>query len=758
MRPGDAVNLLHGLTRNVPIRKARIPSLGELLTPPPRAPLVVAERQAEPPGDGTWDDPKLSLHETVEELVDEIFDLRVQPFTSDPSPFQVYPSAFLLADDSLPRTPRGREVPPELTPRGSRRARLQALGRHLGVELGREGDRYLLLSVRRGDGFSEHDLSARERVDLLTHWTRGGRNAMGRLRRAKSPRGKDWQREVDIRHRQAYRYLDFFYEQGTHFVARVERGNRLFQVYVCDGEQYPGLRGMLYREAGTPATGESLRLPPRLAAALRPLLTAPWIRATGEIVGWAGAERLAASRAAGDWADPEPGSEECLLYPFADDGKAGRRLLEGLEGRAPVAVELASLAEIMESFRGRAWQRLLHGALAQRFGRGIVVLPASGAEAPESERGSGAHFPPVGGPAARWWEDVLDVGECRVAGDEPLEEARVHCLELRIPPAAETRLAARRVEIQAVRTVAPAAQNRLPELRIGGHDLDAFRLHTSAVEGAFRLRDATGLRRQTVWEGVRLVTEWSGEAGDLPRIALGDDPRCPPDEPSEDGESEVRGEAWISALEAVEAWIHLGSAAGGEELLIEACRCLEWASQSLEAFPAAHPVRRELARLRELADRGCGSPSAISSAERARLVEVADDVYACSRRLALEMEHRRAQGRAGHPETLRALRADLLRHAEDLDAVLRPSWADPQDCADGDASRGVVTARRHLARRLAEIWHRFATESDVPTPEWARSGRAPDLAGLADAVSRAAAANQSSAVEASSGRSKTRDT
>jgi hypothetical protein len=317
MQLGAAANLLLGL------RPEWTSASGGPWLAPPRQAFVLYD--VEVPARAAWQQPSLSLHDGVEDLLDAVFDFRVLPFQADRVPFRIPASALLQ--------------------RGS-------LSERFGIELSPD-TRYLLVKMRREDAAFVHEGARRgagRPIQIKTYWTDEGRHAMGRLRTGERIfRGAA--REAVVTVRQAQRYLDYCYEFGTHFVSRIVAGDVIVQVFACEPSRYRQIRKTLLREAG--ATSVSGPFARSFDMFTRP----EWITARGRIFSAGGDAELA----------------------VADSILAIDPASLPVRHVAPVTIELTPQSAFMEVFRAGVFRRLAGGALLQKYGSRIQ-LPSSRTE------------------------------------------------------------------------------------------------------------------------------------------------------------------------------------------------------------------------------------------------------------------------------------------------------------------------------------------------------------------------------------------
>ena len=347
LRLGEPVNLLDGL------RPAWMDSSwgGEPFSPPPTQPFRILQVDVPADDPAEWGGPTLSLHDTLEDLVNEIFDYRVAPFSADPGPFRIPPSTLMFAGEN-----GGRNL-----------ASLSAL---LGIDLARAGSSgFILLKTKRmvkSFAYPAGMGGIGVAIKVRDWWTPEGRNAMGRLRVAERIH-EGTARDSIVTPRQSARYIDYFYNFGTHYVARATFGDCIVQVFACVPSRYGELKERLACEAGgTVVSGP-------LLDGLRSCTGSRWVSARGRIVAASGDPALTETSRAGAWLDDEIAGGDNLLAPLAGGAASLSRLCRRFTRTVPIAVEFFPQDPFMEVFRACAWRKVLKGSLLQKYFRDIVV-------------------------------------------------------------------------------------------------------------------------------------------------------------------------------------------------------------------------------------------------------------------------------------------------------------------------------------------------------------------------------------------------
>lgn len=252
--------------------------------------------------------------------------------------------------------------------REGREAQLRRWGETVGVEL-RDGECYLLFESTRLDARADHEVTAqptRRFFDRMWHLTPEWRKASVSLAPGRRMH-EGSQHDAVISFEKAQRYVDAFYQYGTHFISAVELGDTLFQVVAVRAEAAAEVCGFWRAQGGgSPVSGAE-------ALPFGGLLGVRHARAVGPIVSLAGDPRLEASVADGSWADPRSLSGTSLLRPWCSGPERAAERLQGFAAAASVRIELTSLARFIEYYRAINFERVLRGALLQRWGDRVVL-------------------------------------------------------------------------------------------------------------------------------------------------------------------------------------------------------------------------------------------------------------------------------------------------------------------------------------------------------------------------------------------------
>jgi hypothetical protein len=410
-----------------------------------------------------WDDPVLSLHQGVADLLSGIFEYAISPMVALDGPMTV-------------------GAGPLMTGPG---ADLGPFAHDLGIAL--KAQSYLLVRIKghRGTRYFQPELIGLNRKQRITEWlTPRGRKAMARLRLHDT-----WSEgpvvRGDITARQALRYLGYFEQLGTHILGSLGFGDLLYQVFEVADDQADALRRIFDQEAGGgPMSGGA-------AFGLTPFTQPPWVTQASAIMSASSAHVARAVCADPIW-HAGGGAAPSLLNGAARDALSRGAVLDRLPAQTVIAASFANQALYMEDFRADAWARMLRGALSHRFaGLTHTGWQSRGAFAPvrflqSVEFSDAASLGSSPNAAVRGIGFALDLG-----ADLPPRDAQGDYLAL-------------------CASADPAGGGTLRR-RPGWPDFDPRRFKVPFVDGAFEIWAEDG-SRATLIEGL-----WLGgaDAGDL---------------------------------------------------------------------------------------------------------------------------------------------------------------------------------------------------------------------------------------------------
>jgi hypothetical protein len=497
---GDVVNILDGLTPGWYGHDRTIP----VFAPLAHAPLVTVPLPNRAPTPGVWEGPRVTLHDSLAELVDALFDYRVIPSRDNRGQRPLPPSTLMLG---------GRPIA----------AVAGAIGNLVGIDVAHpDVGGFVLLELRRNDADHRHEVERggnAVRSSIERYWTREGRHAMARLRWDGENVDPDGRRRAFVTPRQVPRYLDYFYARGTHFVARVGLGQRLFQVLACRADRYQFLREFWQRE-----TSGAARVPGPLSVSFIQFTGPRWMCARGKLASIGNEPELARSIQQGAWRSDGPESAEILLAPFVKSRRGATAMLDRFEGSAATRVELLSQGYLMGEPRAQAWQKVLNGALLQRYGVVDGQKPYEAAGSPRRYLfGSTPRRAAFLDGRMTLLRDCIDAADLYAISSSEVREIEAIGLCLALGSGSVIDLPGERTNLLAFRTETGEMGANVPVLRVADEGFSRFAFSTGDMRGALVVTDRSETRRETYFRGLRFGFDGSG------RVVVKDDPRQPSD-------------------------------------------------------------------------------------------------------------------------------------------------------------------------------------------------------------------------------------
>ena len=345
---GDTTNILYGYNAGW-----LSPQQGNnALFPPEKKALATVEAEL-PQNTGKWSFPEVTLHESAQSLLTALLPYKIE----DPS-------------DGIdgPKAPAG----PLLIDDANRPEALKKLSATLGVDLAKSGQGYALVRLTRTDGEAVHES---QQMDVLVHpnpsnipeelgVSKQFRKGMGGLARFK-PREDFSPNDIDPKI--ANEYLDFFAQQGTHYVSSMVLGDVIFQVFAMPEERFQrvkkfyasqpdklkGQEAVLFRQFTTDANTGAFG----------------YVREYGKLLDFSLSETLAKAVKAGEWKEPTFAEEKDSIFAVYDSGsKVNPEVLnEKYKDVTSIMTSLTSLTLYSEHNRKQIWRRVLKGGLVQKY-------------------------------------------------------------------------------------------------------------------------------------------------------------------------------------------------------------------------------------------------------------------------------------------------------------------------------------------------------------------------------------------------------
>jgi hypothetical protein len=348
---GTAVNLLFGYQ---PVWNPN----GQIASPfflPQKQPLKPQNPVTTPSDFPFWSTtPLVTLHDSAQSLVSEIYKYAVLPVANDPQDIDV-PSGPLSLDDA------------------DSAAALAAAGTFLGLNFNGPGN-YMLVTYQRcastttgdyTDGDASHALQ-----DILTA---DAAAIVDALPRAQQPLLGSPLYDSKLTLADAKKYLAAIGQLGTHFVTTVFNGDKLVQVFVYDDNQFKYLQQQ-FQLAATEQPDGSIAVSGVLANSwaiyTTPGATGGFVKTYGALTTISRDPALAAAIAQKKWANGYVPDGTASIFAASNS----YALLQALSQVVPFACQLTPLAELMPSALVEGpWDRLVAGALLQKYGNDVII-------------------------------------------------------------------------------------------------------------------------------------------------------------------------------------------------------------------------------------------------------------------------------------------------------------------------------------------------------------------------------------------------
>jgi hypothetical protein len=349
---GRATNLLSGFRPDWnPCDPASIP-LFDSEKPPLKIEEVTVELNETP-----WSFPRISLHDTADSLLSELFPYHVGKCADDDAAPDIPPGPLLIRDKDS-------------------EAATKKLSASLGVDLSSPNFGFSLVILERKSGEGRHYLF-KDGIYVNPNpfnpppgagVTKDFRTAIARLRHGKAPEsGPD---EASFSEINANAYLECFREWGTHFISRVTVGDRIFQVFAHPRDRFAKIKAA-YAIPGNVLCGPG-------AASFAQFTTDAnrghfgYVAEYGKLLVASGDEKVEASIKEGKWLDKVWAKQTSIFAPFQPGAEITIEYLnEHFRENAPYAFELHPLDLCAEFERRRRWRRVLKAALYQKYLDGI---------------------------------------------------------------------------------------------------------------------------------------------------------------------------------------------------------------------------------------------------------------------------------------------------------------------------------------------------------------------------------------------------
>lgn len=345
---GQSANLIDGLNPHWTPQQG----LPGLLYPVPEQPLATRPARVID-SRGTWSFPELSLHENALSLLDALIPFQVVSPSSEVDAPCIGAGALLAGAQYS-------------------HSSLQALSNTLGVNLDDEDLHYVLVKLTRVDGTDTHASVANgilmhvrpSQPDPAYGLTPAFLSSATKLAHAGRSRQQDYGEQLTALKAQGI--LDTFGVYGTHYVSAVTLGDTILQVFAYRAEAFANIR-TAYAQGRNPLSGPDTHYFAQFTTdnAVSPL---GYVAQYGKLLCLSDCSAFNLSVQKGDWVDPLWSQHSSIFAPFIRSTALTRLdLANRFVEQTTVHVQLASLALMVEQKRGLLWQRILKGAMVQKY-------------------------------------------------------------------------------------------------------------------------------------------------------------------------------------------------------------------------------------------------------------------------------------------------------------------------------------------------------------------------------------------------------
>ncbi len=318
----------------------------------PAQPLLEDEPEA-PETLGSWSYPVITLHERPEDLLNEVFPARIQNPGLQTEEVNFSSGTLLLRD-------------------ADRATALKQLQTLTGVDLTAEGRGYALVRLFRKDTTHTH---ASGLSGILVHAhpvnpdpqlgvQEAFRQGLARLRPCLNETSQFDPKKISEPIVQEY--LDFYTNYGTHYVSAIEMGNCIFQVFAYEADRFARVKTAMNSSSNSFTDEKAANFAYYTTSAKKGAYG--YAAEAGNIVSFGDTKAVKKSLTNKLWQEPEWSKGDSIFAMFKNDSPVSLAALDSLFTQSvPVGYQLTTLTLFAETQRRGAWNRVLSGAMVQKF-------------------------------------------------------------------------------------------------------------------------------------------------------------------------------------------------------------------------------------------------------------------------------------------------------------------------------------------------------------------------------------------------------
>ena len=451
-------------------------------------PLPTSDATVSPVGSAIWGFPRITLHDDTNSLLSAVFPYDVQPLTSDDSTFSV-PSGPLMVEDL------------------DRAEMLSQLSEYLGVDL-TAGYSYMLVELVRTTGTASHTYLAGSGGDAADHLTPEALAALSSLTGVEADSDPSGQLTAES----ANSFLQSFQAVGTHYVSQVTAGDRIFQVFAYQAAAFDELTKAFNRSAAGKAYVDGV------SAISFQYYTTPQSSETGVELGYVSAlgavniisndPAFTTSVKSDEWKDERAVGNS--IFKVYQTGTAVD--LDNFQAVVPIGVELTPLGNLIPVDKcpagRRYWDRMLKGALLQKYGQDVrVTFPT---EQPYNWSGlmpnSGAWLSTIATPTVDVYDGHVALGEIELTNRPAVKSFSSWSVVLKLSGTTPAEVPGDTVSLSSylIDTSGPDAP---PMIELASQEaFQGVSLACGRMNGALRIGYSAGSEHKTVMDGILLQT------------------------------------------------------------------------------------------------------------------------------------------------------------------------------------------------------------------------------------------------------------
>ena len=342
---GQSTNLISGYEANVitaPFRSSTKPAL-----------YTTQIKLKDPDYEATWSWPTITFHETTEDLISALVQVKLRKESFEDTPSE---------GGGVASWPAGALMLKGLTAEEYNEV-VQKLSSQLALDL-TAGWSYAL--VRRSRKVGTAIYKSYER-GLFRNTERSSRPDFYAALRDLEKLGPQ---STDVSKDGANGYIDLYYTYGSHFISMIEAGDSLFQVFAYGAEEF---KKMVNYYADKPEYLTGPLSPSFITYTVPHNGEYGYTAAIGTIACTSGDPELAKSLEEGLWLDTDFCGDNSMFTPFWTSG--GMNINVALTTISVTWIELASLNAFAEYYRKLIWRRVFKGAMYAKYADGLGVAP-----------------------------------------------------------------------------------------------------------------------------------------------------------------------------------------------------------------------------------------------------------------------------------------------------------------------------------------------------------------------------------------------